>query len=230
MSDLHSNAPHPFGAAPAESEAGFSLIEALVVLAISSFLLVVLTDTLIASQRGHQRLEDHFERRGEVFYLDVQMQALINHLYVDPLLQQSGWQPAINDRRSALFTPQQWRQRDRAPVFEGQPEKFSGEIRNVLSGHSVVEPFQISWVETRKGRQIRLIAGDMDVTWPRYFPGSTQFRFASGSGRLVEQWPVQPDRAAERPNEQTEAAILPDAIHFFDTSRSLTLAVYDVPE
>jgi len=217
-------------AEPPKSDAGFSLIEALVVLAISSLLLVVLTDTLVASQRGHLRLEDHFERRGEAFYLDLQMQALIDHIYVDPLLSQSGWQPALNDRRAPLMTSAQWRQQQRDPVFQGSETTVTGEVRNILDGRGAVETFRLSWVDSQSSRQIRLIVGDMDVTWPRQFPRSTVFRFFTGSGQLVEQWPVTQSGRLDRANEGSASPTLPNAIHLFDTSRSMTLAVYDVPE
>lgn len=212
------------------SDAGFSLIEALVVLAISSLLLVVLTDTLVASQRGHLRLEDHFERRGEAFYLDLQMQALMDHIYVDPLLSQSGWQPALNDRRALLMTSAQWRQQQRDPVFQGSEATVAGEVRNILDGRGAVEPFRLSWMDSQSGRQIRLIVGVMDVTWPRQFPRSTVFRFATDSGQLVEQWPIIQSGRSSRTNETLPTAALPNAIHLFDKSRSMTLAVYDVPE
>lgn len=215
---------------PSTSDAGFSLIEALVVLAISSLLLVVLTDTLVASQRGHLRLEDHFERRGEAFYLDLQMQALIDHVYVDPLLSQSGWQPALNDRRAPLMTSAQWRQQQRDPVFQGSEATVTGEVRNILDGRGAVEPFQLNWVDSQSGRQIRLLVGDMDVTWPRHFPRGTVFRFATDSGRLVEQWPVTQSPRSDRVNEVSASPTLPNAIHLFDKSRSMTLAVYDVPK
>lgn len=211
------------------SDHGFSLIEAIIVLAISSMLLLVLTSTISLARTQNLRLADHARLSGDKFYADLQIQALLDRLYIDPLLQAYGAQPSLNDRRAALHTEQSWSDLDSDVAFEGNSERFTFSTLALGDDEAVPQRVEIAWIDERDGRRMSMsLGGAPPVIWPVLYDSQTRFRFRDDEGELLDIFPEPPERSLSR-RVATDPTLLPTSILAYRDDIGEVVFIVDVP-
>lgn len=168
------------------------MIEALVVVAIASLLLTVLSQLLLDTQRTHMRLEERFRASETGFYSDLILRRIVFNTLTRP-----------SDIRVATSSP----------VFSGEARRFSGHVRNDLFGPARLEPFEVL-LETRQSGDERLILrlGETEsaLELPRFSQG--RFVFVADDGTEFETWPLRPAPELRRTGEEPDPPQLPDAL------------------
>ncbi|MEL6687293.1 MAG: type II secretion system protein [Pseudomonadota bacterium] len=172
----------------AYGDGGFSLVEALVILAISSVLLFVLTSTIGLSRDQNARLAEHSRLAGDKLYADLQLQALLDSLYIDPLLQASGAKPSVSNRRAAIHTQQSWAELDSDIAFEGNSEAFEFTTQYHADGARPV-PAQVQWIDSVDGRRLSVNLEGRVITWPVIYDPQTRFRYLTPDNQLLDMFP-----------------------------------------
>lgn len=213
-------------------ESGFSLIEALVVLAVSSVLLVVLTNTMSQSRAQNAQLAEHFRLTGDAFYADLQLQALLSGLYIDPLLQPSGARPSRIEQRLNFHTEGSWTTSESDVAFRGTSEAFEFSTQFQADGAKPV-PAKVRWIDTMEGRKLSLTLGEDEAVWPVLYDPQTRFRYMSSEGELLENFPPAPVRArfgqAPSRTDQPSPIAVPKAIMAYRDDIQKVVFIVDVP-
>lgn len=212
-------------------QGGFSLVEALVVLAVSSILLVVLTNALSQSRAQNLRLEDHFRLTGDAFYADLQLQALLSGLYIDPLLQPSGAQPSRSDRRLNIHTEQSWAALGSDVAFKGTSEGFDFFTQYYENGAPVSA--EVRWIDTLEGRRLSLTLDGRNIVWPVLYDPQTRFSYLTQDGQVQNIFPppmtrTQNSEAFTR-SERQSPILVPKAIMAYREDTQKTVFIVDVP-
>jgi type II secretory pathway pseudopilin PulG len=217
-------------ASPPSKEAGFSLVEALVVMAVSAMLLSVLTSILSFSRASNQRLADHAIRQGDQFYTDLQAQTMTDYFYLDPLLQSRGRRAAANDRDGRFFTQDQWASRDGSMAFEGDETAFSMQARSVLDQSGTIETVSLRWRTDQEGRKLTLSVGDDLIEWPTLYPDGSEFRYMIAPGEYVRKFPPEEtDRRAFQRTEDPDPTQRPMAIMAVTPATNIPHLILDLP-
>lgn len=221
--------------APVEkNEQGFSLIEALVVLAISSMLLLILTSTISLARSQNIRLAEHSRIAGDQFYADLQLQAMLDRIYVDPLLQSYGAQPSLTNRRAALHTEESWAQLDSDVAFRGTSESFEFSTRLETSDDVSTPRVTIAWVDRADGRQLSMTIDGETIVWPVLYDVQTRFKFLTLDGDLVETFPpaLNASRSLSRTRPRVtdrNPILLPKSILAYREDLGAPVFIVDVP-
>jgi len=164
------------------TEAGFSIVEALVVMLIGSMLLSVLTPLLITSTRMNEKLSDVFEDRSDRIFFDLQFSELIDS-FIDTSLRSPGL--TTEDEERFVGTP---------VSFSGKaytPFGLSAETTDVWVGwtrHNPDESQTLSDANTEKNRLMAKI-GDRRITWPLLWPENARLFYVDGEGKTHQSWP-----------------------------------------
>ena len=209
-----------------DSDQGFSLIEALIVLAISSMLLLVLTSTISLARSQNQRLAEHTRLAGNEFYADLQLQAMMDRIYVDPLLQSYGAQPSLSDPRAALHTEESWALLDSDVAFKGTSDSFEFSTRLELADEVSTPRVTIAWSDQNEGRRLSMTIDGQTVLWPVLYDTRTQFRYLTLENELVETFPPAPTNSRD---EDSNPILLPKSIMAYREDRVEPVFIVDVP-
>lgn len=207
-------------------EQGFSLIEALIVLAISSMLLLVLTSTISLARSQNLRLAEHTRLAGDQFYADLQLQAMLDRLYIDPLLQAYGAQPSQSNRRAALHTEASWAELNSDVAFEGTSEMFEFSTRMELPDGVSTPRVTIAWVDQIDGRRLSMTVEEEVILWPVLYDAQTRFRYLTRENELTETFP--PALTSSR-NAERNPILLPKSIMAYREDRGEPVFIVDVP-
>ncbi|MEM7728816.1 MAG: prepilin-type N-terminal cleavage/methylation domain-containing protein [Pseudomonadota bacterium] len=219
----------PAAGTKADRDAGFSLIEALVVLAVSGALMVALTSILNFSRVSNMRLADHAARQGDMFYTDLQAQSVVDRIYEDPLLQVSGRLPSRASRDGELYSERLWQSREGPVLFSGDETSFTLLARSIVSASGDPEAVTLRWDRTDDdGSRLVMVSGEQQITWPTVFPDLVEFRYMSETGEYSSTFPVKQERPAfER--AQLDPVAKPTAIMAVDTATQIPSLILDVP-
>jgi prepilin-type N-terminal cleavage/methylation domain-containing protein len=210
-------------------EDGFSLVEALVVLAISSVLLVTLTGMIGLTREHNQRLAEHSEMTGSRLYIDLQLQSVLDRLYIDPLLQPEGFMLSRNDSRAGFYNERDWREREqsRPPAFRGTPERFEFSARFMEGRQQAIRPVSVYWNEEADGRRMAMTLDNQTVVWPVVYDPAVRFAYLNEDEALVQTYPApSTDNEAVR---QTDAIFVPKAVMAYREDTAEVVFVLDVP-
>jgi len=152
------------------SDAGFSLIETLVTVAIVSVLMVLLGEMLLNVQRTEARLSSYFAENRHAFYTRQQLRQVVSGI--------------ANIRSLAPYHED--------PLFTADNEQISGHITNVLFGEGEIQPFTLTVDNDAYPAQLNLSLED-DRSFAFTFPGTDRitFSYLSQDGAVYDVWPPE---------------------------------------
>ena len=167
---------------------GFSLLEVLVVLTISSILLTTLMASVIASSRVTNALNIQNSEASIRFFFDLQFDALISEIY---------------ERQHPDFVE--------PAVFEGERTEFSGVFANIFSAGQPVTQFSV-YVQKQNDNlnRLRLKHDDQDDIWLET-SGDITFLYIDDEGTKNETWPAE-KKVADLGINSYGKVVLPAAI------------------
>jgi prepilin-type N-terminal cleavage/methylation domain-containing protein len=205
---------------------GFSLIEALVVLVVSSVLLFILTSAIGFARDQNTRLAEHSRLAGNKLYADLQLQALLDSLYIDPLLQANGAKPSLSNRRAVTFMQDSWADLESDVAFEGNSESFEF-LTQYHANSAAPVPTQVRWLDTANGRRL-------SVTWPVLYDPQTRFQYIGPSNETLDIFPPPRQQSRENRLNTGEVAaqspiLVPKAIIAYREDTRKVVFIVDVP-
>lgn len=176
-----------------DGEAGFSLIEALVVLAISATLLSVVTPLLMSSHRVSQQLDRVFTSQSDMFFFELQLREIFAAVE-DPALQVATG----TGRAEGLVG------------LRGDGTRMSVPVRNLFGLGRDAERVELGWTAEADDRRLRAATEDLDLRWPVVFGPDSRFYYVSTDGRVHTAWP--PDASPTPDRSGFSEATLPAAV------------------
>ena len=189
-------------------------------------LLLVLTSTISLARSQNLRLAEHTRLAGNEFYADLQLQAMMDRIYVDPLLQSYGAQPSLSDPRAALHTEESWALLDSDVAFEGTSDSFEFSTRLELAEEVSTPRVTIAWSDQNEGRRLSMTIDGQTVLWPVLYDSRTQFRYLTLENELVETFPPAPTNSRD---EDSNPILLPKSIMAYREDRGEPVFIVDVP-
>ncbi|MEC7290019.1 MAG: prepilin-type N-terminal cleavage/methylation domain-containing protein [Pseudomonadota bacterium] len=160
--------------APASSQHGFSLIEVLAVLIISSTLLVSLNTLVMMSQRSYLEFSAESADRSKEFFFEHQFAALISALEYRPHPDVEG--------------PCQ---------LTGNSDGFSGCFYDVFDDARSAKAFSISIQTVDGGSTVKLTYGESEFDWA-VSAQAISVGYMNANGTVVAEWPPQQTQQVAR--------------------------------
>ena len=164
--------------------AGFTIVEALIVLLIGSTLLSVLTPMMLSATQVQQKISTTFSERSDWLFFESQMSVLVQS-FEDPSLRK----PKIK--------------KNNQPAFEGSSKHFSGTTKDPF-GLSIKNTENLVWVgwlssdnPPNNETDITLNAfgklaariGNQWIIWPQSWTSNATFSYIDQNGNKHLKWP-----------------------------------------
>ena len=153
---------------PTSSQHGFSLIEVLAVLIISSTLLVSMNTLVMMSQRSFIEFSDASAARSQEFFFEQQFAA-----FIDALEQDSH--PDIDD----------------SCRLSGTETEFSGCFYNIFHEDRPIQLFQLAIANTDDASILRIEFEDNTIDWTRS-DQPISISYLHDDGTRGAEWPPEP--------------------------------------
>ena len=164
--------------------AGFTIVEALIVLLIGSTLLSVLTPMMLSATQVQQKISTTFSERSDWLFFESQMSVLVQS-FEDPSLRK----PKIK--------------KNTQPAFEGSSKHFSGTTNDPfgLSIKNTENSVWVGWLSSdnppNNETDITLNAfgklaariGNQWIIWPQSWTSNATFSYIDQNGNKHLKWP-----------------------------------------
>ena len=167
-----------------KENAGFTIVEALIVLLIGSTLLSVLTPMLLTTTQVQQKISTTFSERSDWLFFESQMSALVQSLE-DPSLRKPKTK------------------KNNHPPFEGSSRHFSGTAKDPfgLSIKNNANSVWVGWlssdntpdneIDNAQNSSGKLAAriGNQWIIWPQTWNSNATFSYIDQNGHKHLKWP-----------------------------------------
>lgn len=175
------------------NDAGFSLLEALIVTLVASSMMVVLSNALVSSQAGTKRFLEHAQTRTEAAYFDAQFAELA-----------SGFLASYPDEEGL------------PRGLRGEADWIEGRTNHTLIGLPSPSEFRLDIQTSDAESAIRLRLEDREFEWHVERHSAVSLVYIDELGNEHETWPPIPIETNQRLRQSTDRGpqdqTLPQAI------------------